>query len=86
MDGEVITGILLLAFGVVLSAWTVKAIRSDWASTRINVIEAAILKIGDAEPLPKSRLGVAWDRLQTWMCLGLGLAMIGLGLVFLFVE
>ena len=79
------TGIVLLALGLLFVALAIKSIRSDWASTRISVIEAAILKVGEAEPLPKSRVGIAWDRFQAWMGLVFGLAMVGLGLVFLLV-
>ena len=78
-----ITGIVLLGLGIIQIIWMVWAIRTDAASNRVSLIEAAILKAGDAEPLPKSRLGLALDRILLWLGLLLGSAMSAVGLIFL---
>lgn len=79
-------GIVLILIGVVQTVWMTWAIRTDAAANRISVIEAAILKIGNAEPLPKSRLGLAFDRLLQWVGLIFGLLIFALGLLFVWVE
>ena len=80
------TGIILLALSIGQIAWMVWAIRSNTAETHISLVEAAILKVGNAEPLPKSRLGIIFDKIQLWAGLVLGIVMAGLGLLFIFVE
>ena len=63
MEGEVIlkgsgliaAGLLFICFGIL--GW--KHRRED----RINIIEAAILKSADAEPMPRNK----WDRVMAYL-------------------
>jgi hypothetical protein len=85
VDGEVILkGIGLLGFGLLfvwlgLSGW--KHRREE----RISLIEAAILKAGNAEPLARDRWDRAMAYIQPILMLIFGPAMVFLGLVMLLV-
>jgi hypothetical protein len=86
VEGPLIKGLVLVILGALQIAWMIWAIRTDAASTKVSIVEAAILKVADAEPLPKSRAGIAFDRLQIWMGLALGVVIFGLGILVLSVE
>lgn len=86
MEGAVtlLEGLLLLGAGLLfvwlgLYGWRVRR------EERISLIEAAILKAGNAEPLPRSK----WDRAMAYaqpiLMLVFGSIMIFLALVLIFV-
>ena len=86
MEGAVILkGLGLLIFGALFVWFGIDGWRHR-REERINLIEAAILKVGGEEaPLPRNR----WDRMmadvQPFLMLLFGPAMIFLGFVILFV-
>ena len=78
--------IILLVVGAIQTVWMIWAIRADAAATHLSLIEAAVLKAGGAEPLPKSKLALAFDRLLLWVGLVLGLFFLAVGLFLIFAE
>ncbi|WP_374408616.1 hypothetical protein [Pelagerythrobacter sp.] len=80
----IIKGIGLIGFGL-LFVWLGASGWKHRHQERISLIEAAILKLGRAEPLPVNQ----WDRatayLQPLLMLIFGPAMICLGLIVLLV-
>jgi hypothetical protein len=82
----VIIGIIFLAVGLIQSAWAVWAIRTDASNDHISLIETGILKATKTEPLPKSRIGLAFDRVLAWVILLLGLCFTVTGLLILSLE
>jgi hypothetical protein len=79
LKGIGVMGVGLLFVWLGLLGW--KSRREE----RMNLVEAAILKVGNAEPLPRDR----WDRmfayLQPILMLIFGPLMILLGLLLIFV-
>jgi hypothetical protein len=83
VDRTLIIGFVALAIGLLQTVWTIWAIKTDAPATYLSLIEAAILKVTKTEPLPKSRVGLAFDRFMLWIGLILGLVFISIGVLFL---
>ena len=85
MEGSIILKGVGLLFVGLLFVWLGVSGWKHRREERINIVEAAILKLGDADPLPRNR----WDRgmayAQPVLMLIFGPVMIFLGLVILFV-
>lgn len=77
-----IEGIFLLFFGLLFVGLGINGWRHR-REDRISLIEAAILKVGEAEPLPFSRWDRAMATLQPLLMMIFGPLMILLGFVML---
>ncbi|MBA3512710.1 hypothetical protein [Sphingomonas sp.] len=78
--------LILFVGGLLQTTYAVWAIRTDDAKKNINLIEAAVHKVAGSEPLPKSRLGLAFDRSMEWAVLLLGLVFLAFGSLLLWAE
>ncbi|MGB3377274.1 hypothetical protein [Allopontixanthobacter sediminis] len=85
MEGAVILKGFGLLFAGLLFVWLGIIGWKHRREERINIIEAAILKISNEEPLPRSLFDRAMAYLQPILMLVFGPAMILTGLVLLFV-
>ncbi len=77
-------GIALLFVGASF-IWAGVSAWKDRREQRIGVLEAAILKVGQAEPLPENRWDRAMAYVQPVLLLTFGPIMVFLGMVILFV-
>ena len=79
-------GLILLIGGLLQSAWAVWAIKTDASKDHVSLIEGAILKITGSDPLPKSRIGLAFDHVMEWIAVLFGLVFLGAGSLILLAE
>jgi hypothetical protein len=79
-------GLVFFFGGLLQTIYALWAIRADAAKNHISLIEAAALKITDSEPLPQSRLGLAFDRVAQWAVLLMGIIFLAIGSLILGVE